>query len=61
MKRMKMNKSNAWYIMFPNDVYAMGPIRFNKPTAETKVRQWARNWAGVSRLPQGFSCWKTND
>jgi len=56
-----MNKSTAWYIMFPNDVYAMGPVRFNKPTSESQVKQWARNWAGVTRLPNGFSCWKTND
>ena len=54
-------KSNAWYIMFPNDVYAMGPIRFENPVDETEVRKWTKNWAKVKKLPNGFSCWITRD
>ena len=54
-------KAKAWYIMFPNDTYAMGPIRFETPVNETKVREWARNWAGVTRLVNGFQCWTTSD
>jgi len=52
-------KSRAWYIKFPADVYALGPVRFDKPVGAGWVRQWAREWAGVVRLPRGFQCWAT--
>lgn len=54
-------KSAAWYIKFPLDVYALGPVRFEKPVSEREARQWARDWAGVTRLPRGFCCWTTKD
>jgi hypothetical protein len=54
-------KSKAWYISFPCDAYALGPIRFDHEADEQEVRQYARNWAGVTRLPNGFECWTTND
>lgn len=54
-------KAKAWYIKFPRDVYAMGPIRFENEVGETEVRKYAKNWAGCSRLPNGFQCWTTSD
>ncbi len=51
-------KSKAWYIKFPQDAYALGPVRFSEPKSEAEVRQWARAWEGVKRLPAGFSCWQ---
>lgn len=51
-------KSKAWYIKFPLDVYALGPVRFDNPVGEKEVREYARKWSGVKRLPQGFQCWK---
>jgi len=54
-------KSKAWYIMFPCDVYALGPVRFNDPVDETEVRKYARKFSGHKRLPKAFHCWTTND
>ena len=56
-----MTKAKAWYIMFSGDVYALGPLRFDKEVTEQEARQEAREWAGVTRLPQGFQCWPTSD
>jgi len=53
--------SKAWYIKFPADVYALGPVRFDEPVDEDTVRKWAKNWAGCSRLPKGFECWRTSE
>lgn len=43
-----------FYIMFPTDAYALGPV---PARTEAEARQWAREWAGVKRLPKGFQCW----
>jgi hypothetical protein len=56
-----MEPSKAWYIKFPGDAYALGPIRFNHEANETEVREYAKEWAGVKRLPKGFQCWPTDD
>lgn len=50
-------KSKSWFIKFPADFYALGPVRFDIPVPERDVRQWAREWAGVNKLPAGFQCW----
>ena len=55
-----------WYLKFPLDAYALGPVHFDrrkydKPPDEKEARQYAREWEGVKRLPQGFQCWPTND
>lgn len=50
-------KSKRWYVKFPLDAYALGPVKFSKPVGERKVREWARWFEGVSRLPLGFGCW----
>ncbi len=50
-------KSFAWYIKFPQDAYALGPVRFDRKVSEREARQWAREWEGVKRLPSGFQCW----
>jgi len=49
--------SRAWYIKFPNDFYALGPMRFEKPIGERKVREAVRKWDKLTRLPVGFQCW----
>lgn len=54
-------KSKAWYIKFPMDAYALGPVRFPKEVGEEEVKAYAREWEGVKRLPNGFQCWTTND
>ncbi len=54
-------KSKAWYVKFPMDAYAMGPIRFQNEVDEKTVRQYAKEWEGCKRLPKGFECWTTND
>jgi hypothetical protein len=50
-------KSNAWYVKFPLDAYAMGPIRFNKEKTERELRQYVREWLGYKRLT-GVQVWK---
>jgi hypothetical protein len=52
-------KSKAWYVKFPLDAYALGPILFDKVVGEKAVRKWARVWGGLKRLPRGFHCWPT--
>jgi hypothetical protein len=54
-------KSKAWYIKFPIDPFALGPVRFEKPVGERAVRKWTREWDHLKRLPRGFECWPTND
>jgi hypothetical protein len=54
-------KKAAWYILFPQDAYALGPVRFEKPVNEQAVRQWAREWDGLTRLPVGFQCWPAGE
>jgi len=55
-----MEKAKKWYIKFPQDVYAMGPVEFDDPVGEQEVRKYAREFSGVSRLPRGFECWVAN-
>ena len=59
-----MNRSWKWYIKFPTDAYAMGPIEFDKniydkAPNEKDVRAYAREWEGSRRLPTRFECWTT--
>jgi hypothetical protein len=51
------SKVIKWYIKFPADAYAMGPIDFSAEDGEKEVRQYAREFEGVKRLPKGFECW----
>lgn len=46
--------ATRWYILFPLDAYAMGPIEARN---EREARAWARRFEGVTRLPRGFQCW----
>jgi len=52
-----MRKGLSWFIKYPGDGYALGPVHFDKKVGEKKVREWARNWSKVNRLPNGFQCW----
>jgi len=54
-------KAKAWYIKFPCDVYALGPVRFPVEVGERDVREHARMLEGCTRLPRGFQCWVTDD
>jgi len=62
-----MGKPGAWYVKFPGQAYANGPVRFDKPTSEGEFRAWVRSWlsgpiAGqeVKRLPVGTEVWHTS-
>lgn len=44
-----------WYMKFPRDAYALGPIALPNMRA---VREWARWFSGCKRLPRGFQAWK---
>lgn len=50
-----MTKPVRYYIKFPSDAYALGPIHVS---SERAARQWAREFAGVKRLPKGFQVWR---
>ena len=53
-------KYRYWYVKFPLDAYALGPLEFSEPVSEKEVREWARSLDKVERLPRGFQCWPTN-
>jgi hypothetical protein len=50
-----------WYVKFPLDAYALGPISFRTAVTEETVRAWARQFEGCKRLPRGFQCWPVGD
>ena len=50
-------KIRKWYIKFPADAYALGPIDFSAEDTEKEVRAYAREFEGVTRLTRGFECW----
>jgi hypothetical protein len=56
-----MAASKAWYIKFPADAYALGPVRFETKVDEAQVQAYARKFEGCKRLPEGFECWPTGD
>lgn len=56
-----MHKHRAWYVKFPLDAYALGPMRFAKPVSEREARAEARKIDGVDRLPRGTALWPTDD
>ena len=56
--RFGMNTAELWYIKFPLDAYALGPVSFPRPVTEVEVRAYARKFSGCKRLPNGFQCWK---
>ena len=49
--------AKKWYIKFPLDAYALGPMKFSNPVGEEEVRHKARVFSGCKRLPKGFECW----
>jgi hypothetical protein len=44
-----------YYLHFPGNPYALGPVSADSKAA---ARAWARQWAGLSRLPRGFALWE---
>ena len=50
-------RTSRWFIKFPLDAYALGPVDV-RGNSERAARRWAREWSGVDRLPEGFSCWR---
>ncbi len=58
MKRKRYTRqSMAWYAKYPGDVYAIGPIRFEKPVGKMAVREWLKEWEKVDKLPPGIELW----
>jgi hypothetical protein len=58
-------RSWKWFIKFPADAYALGPVyfdpdKYSEAPNEKDVREYARQWEGVKRLPRGFECWPTS-
>lgn len=54
-------RAKRWYLKFPQDAYALGPVEFADPVTAEKAREYAREWEGVKRLPRGFQCWPAGD
>lgn len=52
--------AKRWFIKFPLDPYALGPVEFEKKVGEREAREFARNFDGCRRLPAGFQCWPAN-
>lgn len=54
MTTMSVTFPKRWYVKFPADAYALGPI---EAESEEAARAWARDWEGVDRLPAGVEVW----
>ena len=52
-----MTRCKWWYIKFPMDAYALGPVEFDHEATEQEAREYAREFDGCKRLPVGFECW----
>lgn len=55
-------KSSAWYVKFPLDAYALGPLRFTRPVTEAEARAEARRFHHGTEnqdrpLPVGTALW----
>lgn len=50
-------KSSKWYVHFPGDTYALGPIYFEKEVGEKTVRNYIRNLYKLKRLPNNTEIW----
>ena len=50
-------KSKQWYIKYPCDAFALGPIIFREKVSEREVRKKERIKLEVKKLPIGFQCW----
>jgi hypothetical protein len=55
-------KSARWYVKFPLDAYALGPLRFDCPVDERGARAEARRFHhGIQHqdrpLPRGTQVW----
>ena len=49
-------RSSKWYVKFPSEFHALGPIRFNHAVNEREARREARLIflsVGCRRLPRG--------
>lgn len=57
MKRRQPQKSHAWYVKYPGDAYAMGPLHFDQSVGRMAVRERSKEWSKVNKLPRGFECW----
>jgi hypothetical protein len=55
MNEKRKQKPRRWYIKFPLDAYALGPV--DGIHNEREAREFARKFEGVKRLPRGFQCW----
>lgn len=47
-----------YYIKFPGSTYALGPITANN---KEEVIKFAREFAGLKKLPKGFEFWKADE
>ena len=47
-------KAKAWYILFPNDTYAMGPIRFEDPLIYPKLKNGQENGQELQNYLEAF-------
>ena len=54
-------KSKSWCIRLRGEVYANGPCSFRETATEKQMRDWARDWLKVKRLPKGTEIWATKD
>lgn len=42
--------ASSWYVKFPLDVCAMGPVKFDRLVDDQAVLQWARDFEGNPAL-----------
>ncbi len=52
------NKRRKWFVLFPDNFYA---IEFFDVNSINELKQEARKFLGVNRLPNGTECWANNN
>jgi hypothetical protein len=50
-------RSRRWYVKWPNQPYAFGPIDYGTEVSEQQVRELSRRGHKLRRLPRGWQCW----
>lgn len=57
----RLVESTAWYVHFPGQVYANGPVRFDQPADRERMMEWVRNYLTVDGeklpIPEGTEVW----
>ncbi len=49
--------AQRWYVKWPHQTYAWGPVTYHVPLSERQFRADVRISNNLKRLPRGWQCW----